>query len=259
MKNKAGIVVLIILCAVLAITLLVRSKQAADQKIKDVETIFNLSNKLVKASDDLGDQRQVNVSLEKDLAERKTEVAQLTNDLTQTTASLAKTTADLQNATGEVARREAKIAELEAQNQSLDKQALELSATITNLNARIADTQNKLATAEGDKAFLQGELKRLLADKAEMERKFNDLEILRAQVKKLRDELSIAKRLDWIRKGLFADTEQKGAQKLMTGIKPPPSEKPAHYDLNVEVGSDGTVRVIPPLTNRPAATNPPPR
>jgi hypothetical protein len=32
---------------------------------------------------------------------------------------------------------------------------------------------------------------------------------------------------------------------------PPPRSV---YDLNVEVESDGTVKVIPPLTNAPAAT-----
>jgi hypothetical protein len=74
----------------------------------------------------------------------------------------------------------------------------------------------------------------------------------------LKEELSVARRLEWIRQGLFASTDQRGAQKLMQGpagsqVKPP---KPV-YDLNVEVNADGSVKVIPPLTNRPAATNPP--
>jgi hypothetical protein len=44
----------------------------------------------------------------------------------------------------------------------------------------------------------------------------------------------------------------------MQGMAPsqPKAPKPA-YDLNVEVSADGSVKVIPPLTNRPAATNPP--
>ena len=91
-----------------------------------------------------------------------------------------------------------------------------------------------------------------------MERQFNDLAVLRAQVSKLKEELSVARRLEWIRQGLFANTEQRGAQKLMPGtamsqVKAP---KPT-YDLNVEVSADGSVKVIPPLTNRPAATAPP--
>jgi len=260
MKSKAGIIILIVLSVALAMTLLVRSKQATDQKKTDAEIILNYSNKWVITSEQLGDQAQVNVQLEKKLNERNTEIEKLTNDLTQTVATLAQFTNDLETARKEIAEREAKIADLEAQNQNLDKQALELSTAITNLNTQIDDTHKKLAAAEGDKVFLESELKRLMAEKAELEQKFNDLEMLRAQVRKLRDELSIAKRLDWIRKGLFADTEMKGAQKLVEGIKSPSAEaeKGPHYDLNVEIGSDGSIRIIPPLTNRPAMTNPPP-
>jgi hypothetical protein len=123
---------------------------------------------------------------------------------------------------------------------------------------QIADTQKRLTTSEGDKAFLEKELQRLITEKAELERQFNDLTVLRAQVAKLKEELSIARRLDWIRNGLFASSDQKGAQKLMQGLTPAATAqaklaKP-NYDLNVEVTSDGSVRVIPPLTNGPAAT-----
>ena len=68
-----------------------------------------------------------------------------------------------------------------------------------------------------------------------------------------------ARRIEWIRRGLFASSDQKGAQKLMTGLKEPaPAAKPAeNYDLNVEVSSDGKVRVIPPGTNSPPTNAPP--
>jgi hypothetical protein len=75
----------------------------------------------------------------------------------------------------------------------------------------------------------------------------------------LKEELSVARRLEWIRQGLFAATDQKGAQKLMQGIPASQAAKAPKptYDLNVEVTADGSVKVIPPLTNRPATTNPP--
>ena len=83
---------------------------------------------------------------------------------------------------------------------------------------------------------------RLIAEKAELERQFNDLTVLRAQVAKLKQAMNIARRLEWIRQGLFASSEQKGAQKLMQGLGASPSQtkaaRPA-YDLNVEVGADG--------------------
>lgn len=259
MKTNIGIAILAILCAVLAVMLVVRGKQAQTQIQADADRIASLSNQLVKVNYDLDDQRQVNATLERALEEHKAEIAKLTNEVGKLTTDIAKANDELLTARAEIAKRDARIAELESQNQSLDQQAAELSAAITNLNAQIAETRQKLAAAEGDKAFLESELKRLLAEKAELERKFNDLEVLRAQLKKLKEELSIARRLEWIRKGLFADAERKGGEKLVSGLRQAPAtKKEPHYDLNVEIGSDGTVRVIKPLTGEPVPTNPPP-
>ena len=98
-----------------------------------------------------------------------------------------------------------------------------------------------------------------MSEKAELERQFNDLTVMRAQVSKLKEELSIARRLEWIRQGVFARAEQKGAQQLMQGLSAQPAKAPkTSYDLNVEVSTDGSVRVIPPSTNAAPTTNPPP-
>ena len=71
----------------------------------------------------------------------------------------------------------------------------------------------------------------------------------------------------------LASIGHKVASSKLTGdagtvdVTPAPIEPPApvvaappvqHYDLNVEVNADGSVRVIPAPTNSPAATNPPP-
>jgi hypothetical protein len=124
-------------------------------------------------------------------------------------------------------------------------------------------TRKKLAASEGDKAFLEQELQRLMTEKAELERRFNDLEVLRTQVARLKEELRVARRLDWIRKGILGHTDRKGAEQLMQmtaasareASETPPERKPT-YDLNVEVGADGSLRVIPPPTNTPAARMP---
>jgi len=182
----------------------------------------------------------------------------LTNIFSEVSANLAKTETSLKATEEEVRKRDARIADLEAQNQALDKRAAELSGAITNLNVQIADTQRKLAASEGDKAFLEKELKRLMSDKSELERQFNDLNVLRAQVSHLKEEMAIARRLDWIRQGLYVNADQKGAQKLMQGVAAPPPKTPkGTYDLNVEVSADGSVRVIPPVTNAPPANLPP--
>jgi chromosome segregation ATPase len=263
MKNKIGILLLALLSIVLLIVLLATRKQAAEQKSKDADTILTFSNKWDDTVTKLNDQKQVNATLEKDMENQKKmydqAILDLTNKYTQTADSLAKTEVSLKASQEEVAKRDARIAELESMNQALDKKSVDLSAAITNLTAQIADTQKKLAASEGDKAFLEKELKRLMAEKAELERQFNDLAVLRAQVAKLKEELNIARRLEWIRQGLFASSDQKGAQKLMQGLPAPQSQtrtnKPS-YDLNVEVRSDGSVKIIPPATNAPAPAAP---
>ena len=121
-----------------------------------------------------------------------------------------------------------------------------MTNAIATLSAQIAETQMKLVESETNNAFLENELKRQVAKKAELERKFNDLSQVRAQVRKLRGDLLVARRLEWKRKGIDPANQQKGAQLLMArtsatnGIIRPPG-----YNLNVEVGSEGSVKVVP--------------
>jgi chromosome segregation ATPase len=267
MKNRIGVIVLVLLCVGLGIALVAITRQTSTQHHQEVERNNVLSNDLVETSRKLDDLRQVNVVLEADRAKQKRAFEELTNGYTKMTVNLmqasnelARSEVSLKASQEETARRDARIAELEAQNQALDKRALELSTAITNLTVQITETKRKLAASEGEKGFLEGELKRLMAEKAELERQFNDLTVLRAQVAKLKEELSIARRLEWIRRGLFAGSDEKGAQKLMQGpSSAQPKAAPPAYDLNVEVTTDGSVKVIPPLTNGPAVTNPPPK
>ena len=97
----------------------------------------------------------------------------------------------------------------------LDKESADLRSSITNLECQIAVTQKKLAASEGDRAALIKELKELQAKKDELEKRFNDLAALKEQVHKLKEELSIARRLDWIRRGIYEALNEKGGQRLM--------------------------------------------
>lgn len=268
MKNTFGMVLLAVICVGLGIALVTSKKEAAALHKADSTTIVNYSNQWVETRFNLDEQKQVAAILEKDLESQKKVLGELTNSYSQTLASLSKTEGTLKVTEEELKKREAKIQVLETQNQALeaqkaalDKQASDLSSAITNLTTQISETQRKLAASEGDKAILERELKRLVAEKSDLERQFNDLTVMRAQVSKLKEELSIARRVEWIRQGLFTGNDQKGAQKLMQGVSAPqPKPKPSAYDLNVEVSSDGTVKVIPPASNSPAGlTNSPAR
>ena len=253
MKTKLGIVILAVACGGLAIALFA-TKKAADERLKtDAYAILDFSNQLVAATANLDELRQVNLMLTNDLAGSRQEALTFSNQFTEASGTLASTKASLQSAQDQIASFNSRIAGLETRNQVLDQRAAALTNAIASLNAQIADTQQKLAGSETNNAFLEKELQRQTAAKTELESKFNNLSTVRAQVKKLKDDLLIARRLQWLREGSEPDSQQKGAQLLMQRTASAPA-RPPHYDLNVEVSSDGSIHVIPLPANAPATT-----
>jgi chromosome segregation ATPase len=250
MKMKIGIAVLAVICVGLAIALFATKKQADDQFKSDADRIVDFSNQLVTASENFNDLQQVNLKLTNDLAVSQQQTLQLSNSFVEATGtlsnSLASTKASLQSAQDQIANLNGRITDLEAQNQVLDQRAAALTNTIAELSSQIADTTQKLVSSETNNIFLAKALQDQMAKKAELERKFSDIDEVRTQVKKLHDELFVARRLQFMRSGI---NDQKGAQLLMQRVgqtnNTAPAKLPPHYDLNVEVGSDGSVHVIP--------------
>ena len=204
--------------------------------------------------------KTVNRTLETNLFGRTHELESVSNNFVNISAALAKTQAEAkaaaETAAAEMAKRDAKISELQGQNDDMTKRMLDLNISLGNLETQIAATEKKLASSEGDRAFLLRELKRLQGEKAELEKQFNDLAVLREQVTKLKDELSIARRLDWIRRGLYGTSAPKGAEALMKPAQPAVSGTNAN--LNVELKQSGGVKILSG-TNSPPATNAPPK
>jgi predicted nucleic acid-binding Zn-ribbon protein len=261
MKMKIGVVILAAVCVGLLIALIVTIKSADRQQAESASAILDLSNQLDKASVRMNDLSQTNLRLNDDLSTNRETMLEFSNKLNEAADTLSGTRASLQSAQDQITNLNSRIADLETQNQALDQRAAELTNTIAHLSAQISDTQQKLADSRTNNAFLTRELKRQMDEKAELERKFNTLDVVRTQVKKLRDDLMTARRLQWTREGTDPATQMKGAQLLMQRPAPASaSQPPPHYDLNVEVGSDGSVHLIPQTTNSAATTtNPPPQ
>ena len=249
MKTQLGIVILVAVCVGMIVALVAEKKSADTQQKSASDTIFDFSNQLTTASASLDELRQVNLILTNDLDASRQTLTTLSNQYVVTSASLSNTTVALKTAQDQ-------IAELETQNQELDQRVTEMTNTIDNLSTQIAETQMKLVETETNNTFLQDELKRQVAQRADLERKFNNLTQVRTQVRKLRDNLLVARRLQWMREGTDPGQQHKGAQLLMArGSVTNRIVGPAHYDLNVEVSSDGSVQVVPTMTNAPATTN----
>jgi chromosome segregation ATPase len=259
MKLKIGIIILAVVSVGLLIALLATKKAADAQHLADDNTISDFSNQLSRATDSIKDLNQVNLMLTNDLTATRETLETVSNNLTSslmdTSNKLTQTEIVLQNTKDQVLNLNSRVSDLEAQNKALDARASDLTNTIAMLDAQIAETQRKLAISDTNNVFLQGELQKQIALKAALEHKFADIDQVRAQVQKLRDELFVARRLEWMKNGNNSSgTPQKGAELLMrpaTRSTNSASARPPHYDLNVEVGSDGSVHVITPPTNSP--------
>jgi hypothetical protein len=255
MKIKTGIILLAVISVGLLIALFVAKKQAEDVHVKDTASILEFSNQLDTANINLNDERQVNLMLTNDLASTRQALVETSNSLS---GQLAGAQNEIENAQNQITNLNGRISDLETQNKALDDRATMLSNNIVTLDAQIAATQQQLATSQTNNAFLAAELQKQMAEKAELERKFSDVDAVRAQLTKLRTELFEARRLEWMNAGVDPTRIQKGGELQMqrplppptppAGVQPPPKSTPP-YDLNVEVGSDGSVHVIAPPTS----------
>jgi septal ring factor EnvC (AmiA/AmiB activator) len=256
MNTKVGVAILAAACVGLAVVLIVVKQSADTQRQQAVNAISEFSNQLDKATTSLNDLRQVNLTLNSDLATNRAATLELSNNLALTSNTLAGAETSLQTAQQQITNLNDRVTQLQARNQELDQQVGSLSNTIASLDTQITLTQMQLATTRTNNTFLESELKKQVAQREELERKFNDLKTVRTQVHKLKTDALVARRLEWIREGIDPTKPMKGGQLLMTrGSLPVPGQAaPApNYNLNVEVRSDGSVRVMP-ATNAPAAT-----
>jgi hypothetical protein len=99
----------------------------------------------------------------------------------------------------------------------------------------LAEAQRKLQASEGDREALLKEFKRLQADRAELMRQFTDVKLVREQLRKLKAEQSISRRLEWLRRGTYGSN--KGAELLRKGLASA-STRPQNFDLNVDLRRD---------------------
>jgi chromosome segregation ATPase len=265
MKIKVVTILLAVVCVGLAVAFFATKKQSEDLHQQDVSSIVDFSNQLINAEGKITDLNQVNLTYSNDLTSSqqqltlsKGELAQLSNSLAAANATLASTKtvlsstkSSLSQTREQISGLNLRIADLESQNKVLDQRVTELTNNLAQLNAQIDDTRAQLALAQTNNAYLQGELQKQLAQKAELEHKFNDLDELRAQIHKVRDEMFVARRLQ-LMKNDNGNGTKKGAEVLnprtvtVSPVGPTP-KLPANYDLNVEIGSDGSVKVIPPM------------
>jgi chromosome segregation ATPase len=251
---KVAIVILILASVGLGVGLMYRHNEAVKVKTQDEEIKSTLSNRVEQTQAKLDEEQKVNLLLSTNLTLKGEELSSTSNTLAKVNADLARTQKEMQAAAdaakAEIERRDTQIAQLTSQTNALTIKMDDLTSNIDKLGKQISDTERKLSASEGDRDFLVKELRRMQSEKAELERQFNDLAVLRTQISKLKEEMSIARRLEWIKMGIYGTQDKKGAERLMT--RPPALASTNNFDLNIELRQDGGATVAPPGTPPPA-------
>ncbi len=258
MNSKAPVIILIVLCIGLGVGLLLRHNKAVDEQKAAAAERNDLMQRLAQAEAREQALQSTNSTLQTDrdttraaLQQTSAQLGDTKSQLDQTRAAVEAAEATLKEKETEIAKRESRITELESRNSDLDRQATEMKGAITSLEGRISDTQKRLETAEGDREVLLEELHRLQTEKAEMERRLNDVVALKEQITRLRDQLSVSRQLEAIRRNLYGAEPVKGGELLQRGMRPtPPAE--GRRDLDVEIRRDGSATILSVPTNAPA-------
>lgn len=260
MKANIALVILLLLCVGLGAVVFIQHGENQAMRRTHLLQLQRLSNDVMNVNMSLSEQRKVNMSLETNLSAQASQAKSVyakwvdaTKTVEQLEAERKAAAAAAKKAQEEILKREERIANLEEERDNLSSRLTELNISINSLGDQISQTEQRLAASEGDRDFLLQELKRLQKEKSELERQFSDLAVLREQVGKLKDQLSIARRLEWIRRGFFGMTSKKGAERLKEGFQRK-YVAPTNFDLNVEIRQDGGAQVLPSNTN-PASVN----
>lgn len=245
---KAAFVLLIVVALGLGVALMMRHDQATKVKQQDEQIKSVLSNRVEETQAKLDEAEKMTVFLQTNLTLKGEELSATSNSLTKIAADLARTQKKMQEeanaARAEIERRDQQITQLTSQTNQLTMKMDDLTSNIDKLSKLIGETERKLLASEGDREFLLKELKRLQTEKADLEKQFSDLSVLRTQISKLKEELSVARRLEWIRMGIYGMQDKKGAERLMNPTTP--GSKTNNFDLNVELRQDGGATIIPP-------------
>ena len=224
---------------------LVKEKAILEENITTIEQKH--AEELGKKNDDLK-------KIDADLIARTGELEQVSKDLTDIKAELEEKNValtELKSKTDEVIEEGKKaITELESKYDGLNREKGALEVKIASLNEDITETNKKLEASEGDRTFLERELLRLQDEKAELVKKMNDIEFVTAQYQRIKSDINVARRLDWMRRGIghyagtktitekYADLRQPNNGETLAGIGEPLPDK-----IQVELTSNGEVRI----------------
>lgn len=210
-------IVLGIVCVVLAVAFYLTKQGDDTQHAADVSSFTDVSNQLTTAHLQIADYQGAVLSLSNNLDASQSGWLALSNQLVDAKSAQALEAEQITNLN-------AKVTETEAANQTLEQHAMELTNQAASLTQQLAATKasldgtnQALVQANNDYGLLERRFRMNVAERVVVERKFNNLRELQAQMKRVKQN----------------PASEVSAEKI-------------YADLDVEVRSNGTFHVITP-------------
>ena len=176
-------VFLALVCIVLVISFILVKRNDNVQHENDAGTIADYSNRLDSAHMDVVFGKATILTLSNNLAESQSASLTFSNQLTEAQSTIALNTEQITNLNR-------KVEEMESENQTLsqtlDRRVMELTNQVAGLTKQIALTEGNLNQANQDYALLENRLRRDVAERVVVARKFNNLVELQTQMEKLK-------------------------------------------------------------------------
>ena len=182
-------IALALACTVLVITLIVMKRGDDARHESDVSSITDYSNRLDSAHTEVAIYHGTILVLSNSLAETLSASLSFSNQLAEAQSTMVFDTEQSTNLNRQ-------IAEVKSENQTLNQRLMDLTnqtaGQITGLTNQIAVARAGLDQANKDYVLLENRLRRDVAERVVVERKFNNLPELQAQVQRLKEDPSLA-------------------------------------------------------------------
>lgn len=232
---KSAVILLALACAVLLAALVLRGRNTGQQVAAARADTTTLSNKFAEARARLAEQEQVVATLQVVLSNRSELLTGLSNRLAAGAARLTQSDGALSVAQGELEHRRALLVGLTNQVTDLTLHLGEATASLGTLKQQLAESQQQNRALEGQRLALANEVTSLQADKDRLLRQFNDADVLRAQLQRLKTAPPATRAGQTAtaadaQQAVPGEAQSVGAQKKL---------------MKVELQPDGSVKLVP--------------
>ena len=254
---------------------------AQDEKITELNKAVEMKQEEMSAlegqvTEKTSEMESMKLQHAQDLGELETKLKVTTENLVMAQGELKEQTNLAIAKAKEAQERGETASNLEAKNKGLSQEKERLEFDLKELEAKINETSKQLADSNGKRKDLEDKLSELQEQQAELEKQMNDIEFLEAQYKRVKSEIAIAKRLDWMRRGVGIYKNRKPLDAVRSNVilknrisSPEKSREKqaggkvpvgAGESVSVELTSDGRViidgKVVEPTQNEKSISEP---